>query len=78
MMKKRVVIDVSDGKISSDLSDVLVTYSLGSCIGVCMYDTDKKIGGLLHYQLPDSKMNPEQRTGKSIHVRGYGNENISR
>jgi chemotaxis protein CheD len=32
----------------------LVTYSLGSCIGVAIYDPVVKVGGLLHYMLPDS------------------------
>ena len=60
MVKTRVVIDISDAKVSSDPSDVLVTYSLGSCIGVCLYDPATHIGGMLHYQLPSSKMNVER------------------
>ena len=53
-MKKRIVVDISDAKISSNAQDVLTTYSLGSCIGVCMYDPVVHIGGMLHYQLPNS------------------------
>jgi len=60
MVKTRVVIDISDAKVSKDPSDVLVTYSLGSCIGICLYDPVAHIGGMLHYQLPSSKMNPER------------------
>ena len=60
MTKKRIIINVSDAKVSNNPEDVLITYSLGSCIGVCLYDSDRKIGGMLHYQLPDSKMNPER------------------
>ena len=60
MVKTRVVIDISDAKVSNDPSDVLVTYSLGSCIGVCLYDPVTHIGGMLHYQLPSSKMNAER------------------
>ena len=60
MVKTRVVIDISDAKVSNDPSDVLVTYSLGSCIGVCLYDAVTHIGGMLHYQLPSSKMNQER------------------
>jgi chemotaxis protein CheD len=63
MVKTRVVIDISDAKVSSDSSDVLVTYSLGSCIGVCLHDPVTHIGGMLHYQLPSSKMNPERAQG---------------
>jgi len=34
----------------------IVTYSLGSCLGIAIYDPVKKIGGLLHIMLPDSKI----------------------
>lgn len=55
-MKKRVVIDISDAKVSSDQTDVLTTYSLGSCIGVALYDPVAHVGGMLHYQLPSSSI----------------------
>jgi len=55
-VKKRVVVDISDAKVSSNPQDVLTTYSLGSCIGVCLYDPIAHVGGMLHYQLPDSKI----------------------
>ncbi len=35
--------------------DTLVTYALGSCVGICLYDNDKKIAGLAHIMLPLSK-----------------------
>lgn len=53
-MKKRIVIDISDAKVSSDQSEVLTTFSLGSCIGVALFDPVAHVGGLLHYQLPTS------------------------
>ncbi|NLJ76991.1 MAG: chemotaxis protein CheD [Peptococcaceae bacterium] len=34
--------------------DRLITYSLGSCVGVSLYDPLMKVGGLLHIMLPDS------------------------
>jgi len=55
MFKKRLIVDIADAKASNDPTDVLATYSLGSCIGVCFYDPAAQIGGMLHYQLPDSK-----------------------
>lgn len=60
MIKTRVVIDISDAKVSSNPSDVLVTYSLGSCIGICLYDPNTHVGGMLHYQLPTSTMDPSR------------------
>lgn len=35
-------------------SDILVTVGLGSCIGLTLYDPISKIGGMVHYMLPDS------------------------
>ena len=51
-----IVVSVSDVKVSQDVEDVLVTYSLGSCIAVAMYDPVARCGGLLHYQLPTSTL----------------------
>ena len=50
------VVGISDCKISWDPSDLLVTYALGSCIAVALYDPIAKVGGLLHYMLPDSAL----------------------
>ncbi|MHC5059828.1 MAG: chemotaxis protein CheD [Planctomycetota bacterium] len=55
-MKKRVVVDIADAKVSSDPESVLTTYSLGSCIGIAFYDMVARVGGLLHFQLPDSSV----------------------
>ena len=60
MVKTRIVIDISDAKVSNNPLDVLVTYSLGSCIGVCLYDPALHLGGMLHYQLPTAKMDAER------------------
>ncbi|MCI2047898.1 MAG: chemotaxis protein CheD [Faecalibacterium sp.] len=35
--------------------EVLVTRALGSCVGVCLYDSAVKVAGLSHIMLPDSK-----------------------
>ena len=34
--------------------DSLTTLGLGSCIGLTLYDPVAKVGGLVHYMLPDS------------------------
>jgi len=34
---------------------VLASYGLGSCVGVAIYDERRKIGGMAHIMLPDSK-----------------------
>lgn len=34
--------------------DILVMTTLGSCIAACLWDREKKIGGMNHFLLPDS------------------------
>lgn len=53
-----IVVGISDLKCSNNQNDVLVTYALGSCIAVAVYDPVAMVGGLLHYMLPDSTLNP--------------------
>lgn len=53
-----IVIGVSDMKVSNDPESVLVTYSLGSCIGVAIWDRLAHVGGMLHYMLPESSLDP--------------------
>jgi chemotaxis protein CheD len=52
--KKALVVGVADMVASNDPSAELVTYSLGSCLGITVHDPVKKVGGLLHLMLPDS------------------------
>lgn len=57
-MIKNIIVGISDMKITNDQQANLVTYALGSCIGVALYDPMIKIGGLLHFMLPDSRIDP--------------------
>ncbi|HUC86692.1 MAG TPA: chemotaxis protein CheD [Candidatus Acidoferrales bacterium] len=54
--RKTFVVGVADMVVSNDSSAEIVTYSLGSCLGITIYDAVKKIGGLLHLMLPDSRI----------------------
>jgi chemotaxis protein CheD len=45
-------------KVSNKQEEVLVTHALGSCIGVAIYDPLARVGGILHYMLPDSNLDP--------------------
>ena len=51
-------VGISEMAISDQPGDVLVTYSLGSCIGLSLYDPVARIGGLIHCMLPLSKIDP--------------------
>jgi chemotaxis protein CheD len=54
--RKTLVVGVADMAVSNDPSAELVTYSLGSCLGIAVYDPGPKLGGLLHVMLPDSNI----------------------
>lgn len=64
MSKRKIIVNVSDAKVSNNPVDVLATYSLGSCIAVCLYDPATHIGGMLHYQLPSSTLEPDRAQKK--------------
>lgn len=51
-----VIVGISDFNCSRQPGDTLVTYALGSCIAVMVYDPVAAAGGLLHYMLPDSNL----------------------
>jgi len=54
------VVGISEMKISSRAGDVLITYSLGSCLGLSIWDPVAHVGGLLHCMLPLSKIDTEK------------------
>lgn len=53
-----VVVGVADMKVSNQAGHLLVTHALGSCIGVAIYDPQTRVGGILHYMLPESSLDP--------------------
>jgi chemotaxis protein CheD len=58
MMKR--IIGIADMQVTKERGATLITYSLGSCIGVTLYDPLAGVGGLLHFMLPDSQIDPEK------------------
>ena len=52
------VVGVADMHISSAVEDQLITYALGSCLGITIHDPVAKVGGLLHVMLPMSSIDP--------------------
>lgn len=56
----RLIIGVADMKVSNQAEADLITYSLGSCIAVVVFDPVARVGGLLHFMLPESQIDPEK------------------
>lgn len=57
-LKKTLVVGVADMLASNDARAELATHSLGSCLGLAIYDPIQRVGGLLHVMLPDSRIDP--------------------
>ena len=53
-MPDLIKVGMADYKVGTAPS-TLISYGLGSCIGLSLYDPKAQVGGLLHYMLPDSK-----------------------
>jgi len=58
------ILGISDILVSKNPVDELITYSLGSCIGLTAYDPVAKVGGMIHYMLPLSKVSPDKAQKK--------------
>ena len=52
-MADLIRVGMADYKVGSAPSTI-ISYGLGSCIGISLYDPQTKVGGLLHIMLPDS------------------------
>jgi chemotaxis protein CheD len=63
---RMIVVGVADLKISTDPMTCLVTYALGSCLGVTFYDEKRRIGGMLHAMLPSASLNPGQKIREAM------------
>ncbi len=50
-MSEKLIVGIADMKIAKKEGQ-LITYALGSCIGVCLYDPEIKLAALLHIMLP--------------------------
>ena len=51
-----MVIGVGEFAVSADVSQRLVTFALGSCLGIVIVDPVAKVAGMLHVMLPDSNI----------------------
>jgi chemotaxis protein CheD len=53
-LKEKIIVGVGDMAVSKAPGGQLVTYALGSCIGLFAYDPLIKAGGLIHIMLPEA------------------------
>ncbi|MCM2284088.1 MAG: chemotaxis protein CheD [Desulfobacula sp.] len=58
------IVGVADMKVSNNPAESVITYSLGSCIGLVVYDPAVRVGGMLHYMLPESSIDREKAAAR--------------
>lgn len=52
-MSELITVGISDLNVATG-EDTLVTYALGSCVGICLYDPIAHVAGLSHIMLPSA------------------------
>ena len=62
-----VVVGIAEMVVSAAPDETIITYALGSCLGLCIYDPVAKVGGLLHALLPTSLLDPERARTNPAH-----------
>ncbi|MET0017020.1 chemotaxis protein CheD [Oscillibacter sp.] len=50
-MNDKLIVGIADMKMAGD-GEKLITYALGSCIGICLYEPQRKLAALIHIMLP--------------------------
>lgn len=73
-----IVIGAGEVGVSRDPGATLVTYALGSCIAVTMYDPMVKLGGMVHYMLPESSQCGERANARPWMFADTGIPNLLR
>jgi chemotaxis protein CheD len=58
---RRVGVGVGDVVVSQNARDLLTTNRpVGSCVAVYLWDPESRVGGVLHFEWPDSKSDPSR------------------
>jgi chemotaxis protein CheD len=56
----RIIVDIADVKTTDKPVGIIATNILGACGSVAIYDMEARVGGLLHFLLPESRINPQR------------------
>ncbi len=59
-LERKIVVGIGDLAVSDRIEDVLVTYALGSCVAVCLFDPAARVAALLHFLLPEASINAKR------------------
>lgn len=59
-----LVVGMADLQVSSGRGGRMVTYALGSCLGITIWDPVARVGGMVHVMLPASSLDAEKAAAK--------------
>ena len=57
---RRRIVGIGELVVSNAPDEVIVTHALGSCVAVCLFDPVAGVAAMLHFLLPDARINPER------------------
>jgi chemotaxis protein CheD len=57
---RRIIVGIGEMAIADRPDDVIVTYALGSCVAVCLFDSVSRVAAMLHFLLPESSINAKR------------------
>ncbi len=60
----KLIVGIADLKLSRGEGDLLITYALGSCLGITIHDPVAGVGGLLHAMLPSATADKDRGAGQ--------------
>jgi chemotaxis protein CheD len=63
-------------KISTSPEDEIITFALGSCLGITVYDPVAHIGAMVHVMLPTSSIDPVKATANPCMFVDTGVKNL--
>jgi len=57
---RRRIVGIGELVVSDLADEVIVTHALGSCVAVCLFDPKVKVAAMLHFMLPESRINVDR------------------
>ena len=69
MAEQKLTVGIADMKMLQG-EGILITYALGSCIGLCFHDPKLRLGALLHIMLPLNMEAGRTRSRMTVKIAG--------
>jgi chemotaxis protein CheD len=57
---RRRVVGIGELAVSDEAGAIIVTHGLGSCVAVCIFDPVVRVAAMLHFMLPEARINVDR------------------